>query len=208
MVQHLSAAQNSVLSSITNYGMNHGFDASSIQVVRDIGFAESSLGQASNSTHVGLFQYAPTTWAQVYPSLNINSQNDQIQAMFSEVQTYGSQFIAAVRAGNTLYANYTAAEYVDAVHHFSLGNPNPNVTQAQLNSAKAEITAAETALGAFATTTIETFDNDQRTGLGTSGFSFDLQFGWVNFAPTGSGPTITVGPITNTDSYGNTWNLP
>lgn len=120
---NLTSAQTQVLDQIVDYGLDHNFTASEVAVVAADAYYESSFSQSAvNGTHVGTFQYDPSTWAANGYSGSISSLSDQISAMFSDISRYEDRYTAALTDTSTglAAAGLTFGQYFEIKHE--LGN--------------------------------------------------------------------------------------
>ncbi len=119
IMSQLSQAQKDEVDAIATYGLQHGYTESQITAVIDQAYYESSLGsnENGNSTHFGLFQYNTATWAQNgYGSMNINSDADQITAMYNDLTTYEGRYASGQAAGS-IPSTMSFEDYFEVKHH-------------------------------------------------------------------------------------------
>jgi hypothetical protein len=105
---------------MVDYGFAHNKSASDIRIATAEAFKESSLkdGKVAGG-HVGLGQYDQSTWTAMGESGSINNRDDQIAAIYHDIDSYKPLYDKAV--ANNAYglrdSGLNFAEYFDVKHH-------------------------------------------------------------------------------------------
>lgn len=114
----LTSAQQGVLGDIVDYGLSHGYSQAEVAIAANQASYESSFSQSAvNGSHVGLYQYDPSTWAYLgHSNLNINSESDQIAAMYQDITTFEARYQSGETSGQ-IPSTLSFADYMEIKHH-------------------------------------------------------------------------------------------
>ncbi|MGN6092465.1 MAG: transglycosylase SLT domain-containing protein [Luteibacter jiangsuensis] len=115
----VSAAQESIISQIVDYGFSQGASAETISIIATIAYKESSFGVKSanpRSNARGLFQYMPASWKDRHESMNRESHADQIVAMFNDLNYFRERYNGHLSEGK-IDGAMTFPEYAYACHY-------------------------------------------------------------------------------------------
>lgn len=135
---HLQQSQIDTISAIVDYGKSHNMHQYQIHIAVNQAFYESSLGllthNPSNSSVTGLYQYNSSTWSALgRGSLDINSQADQIHAMYDDIVAFGSLYSQGFMGG-AIPTDVTFDQYIEVKHHLGSNSTdwhNPVVSDYQ-----------------------------------------------------------------------------
>jgi hypothetical protein len=119
----LDPQQSLILDQIVDYGLDHGYTAKEIAVAAIDAYYESGFKQSAvNGSHIGLFQYNPSTWSANGEVGNINNAFDQIRAIFNDITKYESRYTTAWNDASTGLAasGLSFGQYFEIKHE--LGN--------------------------------------------------------------------------------------
>ena len=137
----LSVSQTKELDKIIDYGIANGVSDSNIIIAADQAYYESSFNQsATNGSFVGLFQYNQATWSQNGEAGSINSDADQIAAIYNDIANYQTRYNAAYASNAYGIATdqIDFADYFEDKHHF--GNNATNWLQTDPSTGQPAIT--------------------------------------------------------------------
>jgi hypothetical protein len=117
----LDSGQVKILNAIVDYGKANGYDPSVITIAANQAFYESALGRIrsnpTNSSVTGLFQYNKPTWeAMRHSGLNINSDQDQIKAMYLDIMNYYWRYLNRQASGK-IPPTISFPNYIEIKHH-------------------------------------------------------------------------------------------
>lgn len=115
----VSAAQESIISQIVDYGFSRGAPEETIALIATIAYKESSFGDklqnpASNAR--GLFQYMPASWKERHEKLNRDSNPDQITAMYDDIDYFRARYTEHL-SQDKIAGTMTFPEYAYACHY-------------------------------------------------------------------------------------------
>lgn len=128
---NLNQTQVQTIDQIVDYGNSHGKTATEIKIAVNQAFYESSLGTMnSNGSHFGLYQYSNSTWSETHGDLNINSQSDQVTAIYQDLATFEARY-ATGQANGAIPGSLSFDDYFEIKHH--LGGNSTDWTNPVIN---------------------------------------------------------------------------
>lgn len=115
---NLSAEQTAVASQIVDHGRANNIRNDYVAIAFRKAYHESSFNAIlTNPTHFGLYQYSNDTWSIHHNAMNIHNVQDQIRAMFSDIEGYAARYRQGRESGQIPY-ELTFEHYVEYKHHF------------------------------------------------------------------------------------------
>lgn len=98
---NLTAAQAAIVDQIVDYGKDHGYSDTDVDVAVADAYYESSFNNGiTNGTHIGLYQYDQQTWSDLGETGSIYNLSDQIAAIYHDITKFDPRY-------TTAYANNT-----------------------------------------------------------------------------------------------------
>jgi hypothetical protein len=92
----LNSNQQAVANQIAQYGLDHGYSESEIEIAVKTAFIESSLGEqltGTSKTESGLYQYTDDTWNEQHSDLGAkNNFDNQIEAFYQDMSRYETRY--------------------------------------------------------------------------------------------------------------------